>query len=651
MGNIDGLPQETLLLVFTKGMEDELYESKACLRKMKTFACLARNVCRHWRVLIDDPIQTSFWIARSFVSMSGPERQADRKPLAKDLADFQAQLLTSEGCDLAITFRTAMPSKSEQQMELRLMIHALYLLTPYQSQLVQFRLEGDHTDLTAYLFEHITSHWKMAQRLLEIWIEIWGPYETISQMRDRSSFGILQSRKPTRMSLPINMTHLKNLDLLRISSALWLNYLTLPHTLRHLELSYVDFETIQVLHRYLLQNQVLCNNLRSISLEGKGFDLQNRGTTWKPEGPLILPHLLKLQLGEQAAAGWEMATFLGNLICPSLDILILFRLYRDFAELELATTGPSTPQSIENASRILHTAATHGDDGGDVRLQAVPFLPQFSPVHLTLLSVPYADVLFVLISLDTQCLEGLHVSNKGNVGELPAIDESVPALTALGQRIFMPRLRTLRCDVTLAHLVHFITHLSAPNLFSMKIWIVENASRPVDESFQDHSLTPFTSMATLNIEHSSSTALFILFKLLRPEVLPNLRELGVESPGNYVPERPSELGRSVFEDFIIPLCRFLGPTVEGSVPFPTLRFLDIAFDFEMRKPKGWELSIRSEAAIRALIDSLLTDRVRSGALPLYKDTVSSICGYSNHTSRSVNLVKIKASSNPATVEG
>jgi hypothetical protein len=611
MCNIYNLPTEIFLLIVTKGVEDELdYGYGPCFRRMKTFASVLRNVCRRSRMLIDDPVQTSFWVARLLLEVGELADKSGRTSLAKDLATSQAHLLTSEGCDLAVTFRVVTPIYSEQEVEERLMLHALRMLAPYQSQIVQFSLEGYRTDAAIYLLEQITCHWKMTRRLLEIQftpLENYG-WGTISESLDHlnlTRLDMLGSRRPTWMSLPATMVHLANLHRLEIPGVAWLNGdLILPHTLRHLKLSYVEVETFSVLYQYLAHNNLMCNHLRSISVgprlrvKDEGGTTAKARPTWKAEGPLIFPHLLKLLLYE--AAEGQITTFIGFLFCPSLDFLSLHWLDSG-PDLEVATINPSP--ALKNTRRTIN----------GVRSMVNPRRPRFRPVRLWLSSVSYDDILLLLISSNTPYLEHLLMKTTSSVKGRHLNDGSILALP-LDQRMSMPSLRTFECVVAWRHFMHFLTHLSAPNLFRMSIQIKD---RSANETFQDY--PPTDPLPSLEIMHYSVSDPFILLKLTRLEAFPNLQELRIDYADD-LPEHTGWSDLSITKDSLISLCRALGPSIEGSVSFSKLRLLDIycrcvrSIDED---PEGWKAVVQ-EPEIHALVDDLLTERMRSGALPLYK---------------------------------
>jgi hypothetical protein len=185
---------------------------------------------------------STIWISRSTVEMRmerGVNRWSGRTSLAEDLAALKANLLTSEGCDLSVIFEVEIPSNPKEEVELRLMLYGLDMLTPYQSPIVQLRLLGESIDATAYLLEQINC-WEKAHRLLEVQLYTWRIYgwTTISQSLVRPNFirlGIFQSGKPgpTWLSQPATMVHLEKLVQLEISCASWLKGLRLRYTLHY----------------------------------------------------------------------------------------------------------------------------------------------------------------------------------------------------------------------------------------------------------------------------------------------------------------------------------------------------------------------------------------------------------------------------------
>jgi hypothetical protein len=653
MRSIHDVPNERLLWIFTKGMEDELdYSWRPCPRRLKTFASLTRNVCRHWRTLIDDPFQISFWIARSTVrmSVSGTRPSNRAKSLAEGLAKFRATLFTSEKCDLSITFEVGIPSNPGQEAELRLMLHAVDMLTPYEQQIVQIRLEGGQTDIVAHLIERIT-RWKMAQRLVDIEFEIdsrfLARWRNISQSQVRPDFmqlGIPQSRSPTWLSLPTvaSMAHFENLDRLKIPSASWLNDgLILPRTLHHLTISYVDAETLPILYQYLSNND--CDHLRSINVGKAGVSVVEeesvstanfaRRSAWKAKGSLILPQLLELELKE--AAEGHLTSLLKCLFCPSLEILNLCWLYSNQppADLEPEVTAASLrqplPDPFESTSVMPPTA--HGCNS--VRSRFVSIGSHLHPVRLRLSNISCNQTLLNLISMDTLHLEDLYANMMNSTREQQVIEEWAVRELTLHHRLSAPSLTKLECvDITPRAFMYFLTFLSAPNLLSVDVYPVDE-ELPADysESFQEHCpLKPFPSVEILHYQFSAPSDIPPI--LLLSDFFPNLRELRIEY-GDHDEERVGRGNRPKYQDYIISLCRSLGPTIQSSVPFPNLRSLHVQCECmgwpgrskgDNPDSSGMGLGFH-DAVMQSVIDEVLMSRIRLGALPLYKIL---LCPYS-----------------------
>jgi hypothetical protein len=469
-----------------------------------------------------------------------------------------------------------------QEAELRLVLYAIDMLAPYQSQVVKVSLIGTQVDAMAYLLERITNRWKMVRRLLKIGFigrasgdgELHG-WTTISQSLVHPSFmrlGMPQSEKPTWLSLPAKMSHLESLTQLEIPSTSWLRRggLILPHAMRHLNISYCEAETIPTLYQYLSNNNSSRNHLRSIAVHGRAAD-GRAGRPWKFERLLIVPRLLSLFI--DGVVEGQLNTFLGFLFCPSLETLDLALLKRSLnmdeppVNLDPATTNP--PLLLESSSRI---PLTHGNNG--IKSQTAPIGSHSTPVHLRLEDAPSTEETlgsFNHGSMSTLHMGEMNVQMKSSFGEQQAIGRSIPA-TTVDQRVSMPSLTQLKYLASQQQLMHFLAHLLAPSLLRMTVGIHQEES-PANDFFQEYPLVPFPSLGVMKC--TIYVPLDIRSTVINSEVFPNLQELHIHytdptAVNNYVPgwgDLPKES--------VISLWRAMGSTVQGTVPFPKLSSLEV----------------------------------------------------------------------------
>jgi len=321
----DKLFDPLLVLIFVKGVEEELDLTSPCFRTRKQFARLARQVCARWKALIDDHLRTSFWIARLELKLEPhyirdpPDGTTRSLAFAQSLATFRSQLLTSQGCDLAIKI-DAPPFYGEPkdisppgwQTRIRLILLTMGMLTPYCDQIVQMRLTSDHMDFPLHLLELITTQWRTAPRLVEVSFTPRMIYRPVMNRLSRLALVSteldslhVRRRRAFHPYEPAIITRLHNLDELTVPSIWWLNEeLILPSTLCHLRVELAEFEVgmpklyhflISQSFRFLESLSIGCNQeLTGVSHAAvKGLPTVEG---WDPEEEVTLPSLRTLRL-------------------------------------------------------------------------------------------------------------------------------------------------------------------------------------------------------------------------------------------------------------------------------------------------------------------------------------------------------------------
>jgi len=352
----DKLPDEVILHTFIKGVEDEpdsIFFS-SCSRRLKTFAHLARQVCARWKVIIDNSLSNvSFWIA--CLVLRTDERRLDNPyppSFAKRLTKFFRQLLASKGCDLAVKFYLPTLSVASEMANgmlsshtstlIRLVIHAMDMVTPYHSQVIKLHLDIDGLEILSHLLRLVATRWAKAKHLFSV---TFSPRSYMdSRLRVLTGFDLssllgydkIQTKASIQASqrMPLTLAHLHNLDTLTLPSGLWIEQgLVLPPDLHHLELLAAEDDTLHRLY-CVLRTQIIsqsCKGLRSISIERAVNNEPVIGTSGEqkrvklPCGqsldrtrlPLLHITTLKGFLEE------DIRDFLGLLFCPSLEVLSL----------------------------------------------------------------------------------------------------------------------------------------------------------------------------------------------------------------------------------------------------------------------------------------------------------------------------------------
>lgn len=639
-GAFENLPNELLLDIFVMGCELEEEDGRRqCFRQPKEFARLARQVCLHWKALVDHPTHTFFWIARlelSVVRMVPGNSHSGPSP-AQQLTIFYRTLLTSQGCDLSIIFWGAIqvlgsPDRIYVTAN-RLVLYAMDMLTPYQNQITSIHLLGQDSDTCVYLLELLTSHWKDMPRLSEVTFPENYRVMTMPELVEQTSdfgYGSLLTKRAIRMTRPITMGHLRHLVRLTVPSALWLNGdLVLPATIRHLQVSQVVPDDLSLLRNCLHSQQFLRNNLRSINI-GYGFgeppvEPLGKKPSRKASRQLKLPSLCRIEMRCFSVA--EMTAFFMHLFCPSLESAELYLDPEQYppAEMEQMAPGADTLESRVPASDVAHAALQYPElKSLIIRVSSnwqmsycLRMFPAATVQKLSLSQYEYDGQ----HELAPDCELGKHFSS--------ALSQFHPRSLDLDYPSSFPGAWSIMCWMDTCLIETLDIHIQDPSE-------EDDRELAADQGISMFNLTNLTFRGigrhlTRFMNHLEADHL-VMLRVYTSEV-----EVQKINPADLV------------WDTIKSFCDTLHPTDKGIVPFPRLTDLYVFCEARKRErqydnQKGINVDKDSLAVrLHELVVDILADRVLSGALPLHLTRPVQLTG---ETARVKASVAFEAHSDP-----
>jgi len=508
----DRLPNEVLLHVFIKGVEDDRNDDRRSCRRLKAFACLARQVCARWRTIIDKaPSSVSFWIAYLVLT---PHQLPGRggQSFAKQLATFHHLLLSSNGCDLAISFNLGglSPGMARGILNpyttamLRLASYAMERIIPYHDRVIELDVFHAAPEVYTYLLRLVATCWTNTSRLLAVTFR--GITNTPAELSLSSLLGYKKILPETSkgVSSSLSLAHFCNLDTLTIPAGLWKQGLLLPPNLQRLNLKVSNDVTLAKLFAFLQTKMSSFDSLRSIRIEKEGAAAekindqeQAERRTGQSLGRINLPLLHRLSL--EGFLPQNVLGFLGILSCQSLESLsIVLDGHEEIDESSSFFDFPSefprlTTAKLEhfiNSWQSLHylemftsfpiqqlkvSLWKYEPDWVD---HLVSFRIALSNLRLQELTMeaPYWVSHYLLASLDTQNLTRLDIRPRDpNFKRLPPMDRD--------SEIVAPHLKELEFTTeSKDHLIHFLSHLEATQLVRLEYASKESVSTDWDPS-------------------------------------------------------------------------------------------------------------------------------------------------------------------------
>jgi hypothetical protein len=681
---IDDLPSELLHLMLIKGCEEPPGSGGApCPRTPKELARHARLVSRKWNALIDIPTSSwSFWVSRIFLKAQDPEeRNSFSVPFAQSIAIFHRHLAISQGCDLEITFvlpttsawvRPAESFPHTSSIFLRLLLHALDRIIPYQAQVAVLRVRGNQPHIYYHVLDIIATRWMVAPRLSMVSFEQ-SPFleempKTVSDLIDLPDLpgrhSILQTNTPIPM--PVALTHLGSLDMLVIPTCSWLDgELELPTRLRYLKIVFGDGDTIPILYEYLTdpKRHALRRHLCSIEVEVCDAEKSihpaeaEKTERWTPHTQLKLPSLTSITLN--GVVGGHLAILLRWSVFPSLEIASLSPAAGPFLGSQMEKGSPSRVEGFEGTNtrplrpldyfqaprcrnlKMLLPSSQHSiesfslftacpverldvslkdwidgsQQSNEIENLLVRELPKFSLRCLELSITSYRRAKSIIKCLDGRTIETLTVNLRIDIDAAQAAQTTLH----LHERVTMPCLKKVVWIGREDHFSHFISHLNAACLKYLGLDLNSAASDQAlqdfaawdrERTFNDLEITPLLAVRSINLQLTTSQ-LSQYWKLL-----PNVEEMHVhiDGPGQST-SSASDLTESV-KVFTGDLTR--NGTKSGTL-FPHLRLLKVSFDWRkyVLPSQSLDSDIElSEDEIRSAISQMLGERQRLKALPL-----------------------------------
>jgi len=250
----DKMPNEVLLHIFVKGTEDDPDPEEVgniAFRRLKPFAALTRQVCARWRIIIDyHPSYISFFFAR-LILRPGWLNERREITLAKQLAIFRRQLLSSGGCNLFIylNFSDLFKEGADHyasdviRLVIRLVMHAMAMLLPYHNQVAGLVFYHCPSEISIPLLKLIATRWMNASRLatVDLGVSHWkGSYDMRRMIMNLFNLHVYDRILPQtsiRTSSQLSLRHFPNLDTLIVPARLSIDGgLLLPSNLQRLTL-------------------------------------------------------------------------------------------------------------------------------------------------------------------------------------------------------------------------------------------------------------------------------------------------------------------------------------------------------------------------------------------------------------------------------
>jgi hypothetical protein len=282
---INDLPKEIFLNILKKGCEDSLDLAsypEPCSRRLKESACDARQVSKCWKDTIDS-VSTwdkSFWIARFLIKVPDKRVTTNLSYFVQDIMKLRYRLPTTQGCDICVAF--VMPDcepdedyQADKHGEagpmlpfVRLLIHAMEFISPYQNQIAVLRLEGtNQSSAYFYLWEMITNRWSSCSRLVKIALVSFGVHRVPSDSPFTFPSAQHWDNRLWATYTPINsirsLAHMHNLDTLEIPSCKWLQgKLVFPPSLSRLRVSDGNEDSYHILFHFLETHPIIRDRIK-----------------------------------------------------------------------------------------------------------------------------------------------------------------------------------------------------------------------------------------------------------------------------------------------------------------------------------------------------------------------------------------------------
>jgi hypothetical protein len=308
MGQLSDLPIELIYHIIEKGCLMELHElSKATRnphsRRRLAFASIVRGVCSSYRDIIDLSTDSDgqFWAA--VLTLSFDTKTLDRS-FPQQVMKFHRHLADSLGCSLLVSFRFSAderfkvptrvyetePADANFDIALRLFLHGLQMLLPYQRQLYGLRMEDSHPQVDKYIYELLCSLDAPRLTVLVLY-DIWWYQPTgttkgfytpsLQAVRDFEATvpnfrPILRNNNRKSIRSNFSLEHLGNLQSLSMPSSGWLSEMALPPHISYLTVNISQEGCFDL--RKLAAKPILCASLTNL-------DIWNDDTEWRSDAP------------------------------------------------------------------------------------------------------------------------------------------------------------------------------------------------------------------------------------------------------------------------------------------------------------------------------------------------------------------------------